>query len=208
MKSVKNLLWFVLGLFVFILTGCQEPKEELGGITLKYDKSVYNVSMKKALEASSDFVKQSVKSQNSRDAFVQLTEEDSWQGYIENEYGKNWNVPSNIYGTSLESADNVLKINGEELGSLQEMVFHKDENGNFVKAVFQYKDHLYYVLDYPASNGSYLVLSSEDDYDHICFTQDGKIDSTDFSNFKIWVWDYAADGQLHRRGNLGYAYTL
>ncbi|MCR4734065.1 MAG: hypothetical protein K5829_03550 [Treponema sp.] len=208
MKSVKNLLWFVLGLFVFVLTGCQEPKEELGGITLKYNKSVYNVSMKKALEASSDFVKQSVKSQNSREAFVELTEEDSWQGYIENEYGKNWNVPSNIYGTSLETADNVLKINGEELGSLQEMVFHEDENGNFVKAVFQYKDHLYYVLDYPASNGSYLVLSSEDDYDHICFTQDGKTNSSDFSNFKIWVWDYAADGQLHRRGNLGYAYTL
>ena len=59
-------------------------------------------------------------------------------------------------------------------------MFHKDENGNFTKTVFQYKDKLYYVLDYQAGNGSYLILSSEDDYEHICFTQDGKTDSPDF----------------------------
>lgn len=87
-------------------------------------------------------------------------------------------------------------------------MFHKDENGYFTKAVFQYKDELYYVLDYQADKGSYLILSSEDDYEHICFTQDGKTDSSDFSDFKIWVWEYAADGQLYRNGNLGYAYTL
>ena len=141
--------------------------------------------MKDALNRSKEFVNKSVKAQNSRKAFVEPSGEDLWQGFIKNNYGTNWNVPSSIYGTSLEAAENELIINGEKLGTLQNLVFHKDENGNFTKAVFQYKDELYYVLDYQAGNGSYLILSSEDDYEHICFTQDGKTNSSDFSNFKI-----------------------
>lgn len=213
MNFLRKSLWIWLGFFLLVFFGCNNGlnsnQETLGGITLDYNTSFYNTPMKEALKASQDLVKQSVKSSNnSRATFVEPTEEDSWQGYISNKYGNNWNVPSSIYGTSLDTADNTLVINGEELGTLQDLVFHKDENGNFTKAVFQYKDNLYYVLDYQTGNGSYLVLSSEDNYDHICFTQDGKIDSPDFSNFKIWVWDLAADGQLYRRGNLGYAYTL
>ena len=201
-----------MGIIGFVFFGCNNGmnsnQENPGGITLDYNTSVYNVSMKDALNRSKEFVNKSVKAQNSRKAFVEPSGEDLWQGFIKNNYGTNWNVPSSIYGTSLEAAENELIINGEELGTLQNLVFHKDENGYFTKAVFQYKDELYYVLDYQADKGSYLILSSEDDYEHICFTQDGKTDSPDFSNFKIWVWEYNADGQLYRNGNLGYAYTL
>lgn len=216
MNFIKKLLLIGMGIIGFVFFGCNNGmnsnqdgnQENLGGITLDYNTSVYNVSMKDALNRSKEFVSKSVKAQNSRKAFVEPDKEDLWQGFINNKYGTNWNVPSSIYGTSLEAAENELIINGEELGTLQNLVFHKDEKGNFTKAVFQYKDELYYVLDYQTGNGSYLILSSEDDYEHICFTQDGKTDSPDFSNFKIWVWEYAADGQLYRNGNLGYAYTL
>jgi len=44
--------------------------------------------------------------------------------------------------------------------------------------------------------------------DSVCFTQDNKTSSKDFSNFKIWTWCTASDGKFYRQGNLGYAYTL
>lgn len=115
-----------------------------------------------------------------------------------------WNVPSNVYGTDLVAARNSLVVNTEHLGNLQNMVFHKDEHGHITKGVFQYKGHLYYVLD----KGNYVVLSSEDDLYHICVDQEGYTSSDDFSNFKIWVWDKDANGKFYRYGNLGYAYTL
>ena len=188
--------------------GCSQGNQP----AVDYDTAVFNVPMKEALKASQDFVKQSVKSAADRSAFVELDEDDKWEGFIYNDWGGNWNVPSNIYGTSLTTADNTLVINGEELGTLQELVFHKETiNGKdcFTKAVFEYKGYLYYVRDYGEDgNGSYIVLCSEDDLDHICFTQDGKINSEDFSNFKIWTWIKGSDGKLYRDGNLGYAYTL
>ncbi|MBO4638909.1 MAG: hypothetical protein J5710_04070 [Treponema sp.] len=197
----KNPTTFMILAFIAaisLLAGCNGSPN---GNTA-YDSTYYNVSMRDALQASQAFVKESVKKSASRSAFVDLEEEDTWQGYI----GTNWNVPSSIYGTSLTTADNELVINGENLGTLQELVFHKDEEGHFTKAVFEYKGNLYYVMD--DQDGRFVVLSSEDDYDHIFFTQDGKAFTKDWSNFKIWTWVKAGDGKLYRNGNLGYAYTL
>ena len=197
-------------LMVAVITSCGNGNSV--NAVADYDKTVFNVPMREALKASQDFVKQSVKSESGdRSAFVELEEEDKWEGFIQNQYGNNWNVPSNIYGTNLDTADNTLVINDEELGTLQELVFHTENiNGQdcFTKAVFEYKEFVYYVLDFDTGNGSYIVLCSEDDLDHICFTQDGKTSSKDFSNFKIWVWDEDGSGNYYRSGNLGYAYTL
>lgn len=204
---MKKCSFFIALTMAFLLViGCNNGNQSASG-DADYDTGVFNVPMRAALEASQDFVKQSVKSSADRAAFVELSEDDKWEGFID----YNWNVPSNIYGTSLTTADNTLVINGEELGTLQELVFHKEKlNGQdcFTKAVFEYKGYVYYVLDYDTGNGSYIVLCSEDDLDHICFTQDGKTNSPDFSNFKIWVWEKDNDGNYYRRGNLGYAYTL
>ena len=190
---------------VSLLTGCAGSHDDV-----VFDSGYYNVSMKAALEASQGFVNQSVKANTNRSAFVELSEEDMWQGYIQNEYGDNWNVPSNIYGTSLTTADNTLVINDEELGTLQELTFHKNSNGNFTRAVFEYKGYLYYVFDKSeyVPNESYIVLASEDDFDHIYFDQKGKTNTEDWSNFKIWTWTKAANNQFYRSGNLGYAYTI
>jgi hypothetical protein len=194
---------------ISLLAGCKgSPNGSTGGDTT-YDSTYYNVSMKEALQASQGFVSQSVKSQAGRNAFVDLSDDDKWQGYITNDYGNNWNVPSSIYGTSLTTADNELVINGENLGTLQELVFHKEKiNGHdcFTKAVFEYKGQLYYVMD--DQDGRFVVLSSEDDYDHVFFTQDKLTNIDDWSNFKIWTWVKAADDKLYRNGNLGYAYTI
>ena len=196
-------------LMAAVITGCGSGNP---GNT-DYDTTVFNVPMREALKASQDFVKQSVKSESgSRSAFVDLAEEDKWEGFIYNDWGGNWNVPSNIYGTSLTTADNTLVINGETLGTLQDLVFHKENiNGQdcFTKAVFEYKGYLYYVLDTNNGNsGGYVVLCTEDDLNTVCFTQEGKIGTDDFSNFKIWTWVKGSDGDYYKDGNLGYAYTL
>lgn len=196
---------FVILILCFF-SGCSEiVNTPIKGGDLNYDTLIFNVSMKEVIESSKDFVKSSILSESSRSALFELSEEDKWQGYIKN---NQWNVPSNVYGVNLNAADNKLFVNGEDLGTLQNLVHHKDEWGNYRKAVFEYNGYLYYVLDKESNYGSYIVLSSEDDYEHICFDQEGKLDSPDFSNFKIWQWYEGPDGEMYRRGNLGYAYTL
>ena len=206
---MKKLILIISALLMItLITSCENANQIDNQGNAEYDTTVFNVPMREALKASQDFVKQSVKASADRSAFVELEEDDKWEGFINNGWGGNWNVPSNIYGTSLDTADNTLVINGEELGTLQELVFHK-ENGCFTKAVFEYKGYLYYVLDTNNGNsGGYVVLCTEDDLNTVCFTQDGKINTPDFSNFKIWTWAKDIDGNLLRYGNLGYAYTL
>ena len=198
---MKNRVLALLILTLVLFCGCSFSNNYNPG---NYDKSIYNVPMSEVIKASKDFIMGSVQTELVRSAFVELSEEDKWQGYI----GYNWNVPSNIYGTSLNSADNKLVINGEDLGTLQNLIHHKDENGKFRKAVFEYNGYIYYVLDKETDNGSYIVLSTADDFEHICFDQEGKLESKDFSNFKIWQYYQASDGELYRNGNMGYAYTL
>ena len=160
---------FVILILCFF-SGCSEiVNTPIKGGDLNYDTSIFNVSMKEVIESSKDFVKSSVLSESSRSALFELSEEDKWQGYIE--YNQ-WNVPSNVYGVNLTAADNKLFVNGEDLGTLQNLVHHKDEWGNYRKAVFEYNGYLYYVLDKESDYGSYIVLSSEDDYEHICFDQE------------------------------------
>ena len=110
-------------------------------ISLSYNKDVYKYKVEDVLKAGQSFVNQSVKSKaGARAAGVELSDDDKWQGYIDGMY----NVPSNIYGTSLTASENQLKIQGEDLGTLQNLVHSKNEAGNYTKAVFEYKDHLYY----------------------------------------------------------------
>lgn len=182
-------------------TGGNENEPSSSG---KIDSSVFNVPFSDAINASKSFVNESIKNSNSRAAFIELSEEDQWQGYINNQYGNNWNVPSNIYGTSYTPAENELKLKKEsgteDLGTLVELIHHKDENDHFVKAAFTYKGYDYYVLD----KGNYTVLCSSDDLDHIFLDQMDYIDTKNFSNFKIWVWN---EDKTARNGNLGYANT-
>lgn len=201
----KNiLLSSVLSLLALTFIGCGSPYDDNQSdeITLPYDKTVFTYSISDAIEDSKAFVQSSIQDDYlaGREAFAEPKENDKWQGFI----GGIWNVPSNIYGTDLDAARNSLVINTEHLGNLQNMVFHRDEDNHIRKGVFQYKGHLYYVLD----KGNYVVLSSEDDLDHICVDQEDYINTDDFSNFKIWVWDKDAIGEFYRDGNLGYAYTL
>ena len=219
MKKSKTLQFLIFALTTALLfTACPDPNGANPGDdpkpqqendvpltpTLEYDKSVYTITMNDVIKSSKDFVNKSIKAEVSRAA--ELSDDDKWQGYID----YMWNVPSNIYGTNENPGDNKLVINNEELGTLQPLVHSTDENGNYRKALFEYKGHLYYVLDKGNEdpNNSYVVLSSEDDFNHIVFDQAGKIGSDDWSNFKIWVWEKDLNGELYRRGNLGYSYTL
>ena len=84
MNFIKKLLLIEMGLIGFVFFGCNNGmnskqdgnQENLCGITLDYNTSIYNVSMKDALNRSKDFVSKSVKAQNSREAFVEPSEED------------------------------------------------------------------------------------------------------------------------------------
>ena len=131
---MKKLIGELFLLFVtasFLLVSCANGTEE-SGENLPYDAKVYNVSMADALAAGEDFAKQSIKSEFANRSAITLCKEDTWEGYISNDYGRNWNVPSSIYGVSLESiSENPLIVNGEDLGTLQNLQHHKDENGNF-----------------------------------------------------------------------------
>ena len=178
-------------------------------ISLSYNKDVYKYKVEDVLRAGQSFVNQSVKSKaGARAAAVELTDDDKWQGYIDGMY----NVPSNIYGTSLTASENQLKIQGEDLGTLQNLVHSKNEAGNYTKAVFEYKGHLYYVWDKGVlnPNNSYVVISSADnnELDNIVFDQKNHLYKPEWSNFKIWVWDTDEEGNVYRRGNLGYVYTI
>ncbi len=67
------------------------------------------------------------KSKNEIEAFsldipsAEVFSEDEWQGIIDNQ---NWNVPIGIYGTKLNDASGVLVVNGETLGTLQNLTHH------------------------------------------------------------------------------------
>lgn len=84
MNFIKKLLLIGMGIIGFVFFGCnngmnsnQEGNQENpGGITLDYNTSVYNVSMKDALNRSKEFVNKSVRAQNSRKAFVEPSGED------------------------------------------------------------------------------------------------------------------------------------
>lgn len=209
MKKGLFLSGAVIGL-VSLFVSCGSP---LDG-KKDFDHEYYNIGMGEAISASKDFVNNSVKSSvtASRAAFVELSDDDKWQGYIDGM----WNVPSNVYGTDEYSANNQLVINGEDLGTLQELYFHKDEAGNFRKGIFEYKGNFYYVLDKETltnkESDSYVILAASDGLDKVVVDQKDYFDNPeksfireDFSNFKIWIWE---DNGENRRGNLGYAYTL
>lgn len=216
-KFKKLTLTCIAVLSAFIFVACSNGVDATSDdkpagnpeISLSYNKDVYKYKVEDVLKAGQSFVNQSVKSKvGARAASVQLAEEDKWQGYIDGMY----NVPSNIYGTSLTASENQLKIQGEDLGTLQNLVHSKNADGNYTKAVFEYKDHLYYVWDKGVlnSNNSYVVISSADDTDtdHIVFDQQEHLYKPEWSNFKIWVWDTDEGGNVYRRGNLGYVYTI
>ena len=97
-KFSTTFLVFALIAALSLLAGCNGSPN---GNTA-YDSTYYNVSMREALQASQAFVKESVKKSASRSAFVDLEEEDTWQGYITN----NWNVPS----SSIPMSASYLKV--------------------------------------------------------------------------------------------------
>ena len=132
MSFLRKTKLLILSLITaLVLAGCtdpnggtpEEPVDSSQFPTLDYNKAVYTIPMAKALEASNDFVKKSIKAEVNRGADLSVSEEDTWQGYIDSM----WNVPSNIYGTSSTLANNKLVINNEELGTLQPLVHNTDE---------------------------------------------------------------------------------
>lgn len=168
MKKGLFLSVAIIGL-VSLFVSCGSP---LDG-KKDFDHEYYNIGMDEAISASKDFVNDSVKSSvtASRAAFVELSDDDKWQGYIDGM----WNVPSNVYGTDEYSANNQLVISGEDLGTLQELYFHKDEAGNFRKGVFEYKGNFYYVLDKETltnkESDSYVILAASDGLDKVVVDQ-------------------------------------
>ena len=216
-KFKKLTLTCIAVLSAFIFVACSNGVDATSDdkpagnpeISLNYNKDVYKYKVEDVLKAGQSFVNQSVKSKvGARTASVALSEDDKWQGYIDGMY----NVPSNIYGTSLTASENQLKIQGEDLGTLQNLVHSKNEDGKYTKAVFEYKGHLYYVWDKGVlnPNNSYVVISSADnnELDNIVFDQKNHLYKPEWSNFKIWVWDTDEGGNVYRRGNLGYVYTI
>lgn len=194
---LKSFVVFFIFLFVSVFTSCSYFSDVA---TLSYNKSLFNISMEEVLESSMSFVQASVTPipENAKDEEKEeIINLDNWQGFIDDL----WNVPSSVYGTSLDSE---LVINGENLGTLQNLFHHKDAYGNFEKAVFEYNDFVYYVLH----NGSSIVLSKTDSLDYIFLDKDDKIGTSDFSNFKMWIWDESEDGLKYRKTNLGNVYIL
>lgn len=158
--------------------------------TQKYDTSVFNISMSEPLEATKEILKTYANSDD-------FSKEDKWQGYIDN----NWNVPVYSYGTTL-NCDDKLVVNGEDLGTLQNLMHFKKAVGNGIydKAVFEYNGYVYYVIG--------LNLSTQDDLDHVIVTARENKSSKDFSDFMFWYWKKGPDGNIYKYGNVGYAYTL
>lgn len=199
------------------------------------DTSTFNIPMSEVIQASQGFVKESIKNSINlnndtlasdykfysndtlasdykiyADYFVTPSSDDKKQG----KEGGNWNVPTNIYGTSLTAAENTLTINGEDLGTLVDLKHYKNTQGQYRKAIFSYKKHIYYVLyknDFTSkSEDNYVIISTTNDInpEHIVMDQAGKINTPDFSNFKFWKWDKDGNGNYYCYANLGYASTL
>lgn len=198
---------------LLIFAGCSNPSSASNGSSDKSNDSVpssvpetFSVQFPEVLEKSEEFVKKSLKANIPSRAALNPTEEDKWEGRINYQNG-NWNVPSYFYGVA--SGDNLV-VNGEDLGTLQNLYHSKDENGNYRKATFVYKDKLYYVFDKSeyVRNDSYIVLGTADNVESIIFDQKDKTDTPEFSNFKFWVWERDLANVCYRTGDLGYAYTL
>lgn len=202
----KSIIISGLAACALLFASCSNASSDSGSsVPANYDAPFTEV-----LSSSAEFAKKSIKacvpSRSSR-AAVTPSAEDKWEGRIQNSYGNNWNVPSYYYG--LNPGDS-LEINGENLGTLQNLYHETDEYGNYRKASFVYKDQVYYVFDKAdyVPNDSYVVLATEDNVNSIIFDQKGKTNSPEFSNFKFWVWERDLANDLYKYGNLGYAYTL
>ena len=198
---------------LLIFAGCSNPSSASNGSSDKSNDSVpstvpenFSVQFPEVLEKSEEFVKKSLKANIPSRAALNPTEEDKWEGRINYQYG-NWNVPSYFYG--VVPGDNLV-VNGEDLGTLQNLYHSKDENGNYRKATFVYKDKLYYVFDKSeyVRDDSYIVLGTADNVESIIFDQKDKTDTPEFSNFKFWIWERDLANVCYRTGDLGYAYTL
>ncbi len=175
-------------------------------ITLPYDTATFTSSMSDALASALNFVRQSIKpTSGARSAAATPGEDDTYQNWID----WRWNVPSNVYGTDTDPYNNTLTVNGEYLGRMQNLVHHRNAQGKYERAVFQYKGHLYYVL--PNENNGWEnppSLSSENDYSHVFLNMADNTESEYFSDFGLWRWYTLTDGSLYRGGNCGHGYTL
>ena len=211
MKKIVLFSCFIGVLFLF--ASCANGTSDSEGPSIS---SEYNALFDEVLASSAEFAKQSIKAcvpsrNSSRSAFRSVlvpSEEDKWEGRIQYSNGiGNWNVPSYYYGSLPGDS---LVVNGEDFGELQDLDHIKDENGNYRKARFVYKDNVYYVFDKAdyVPEDRYVVLGTADNVESIIFDQDGKYNSPEFSNFKFWVWERDLTDTLYRRGDLGYAYTL
>lgn len=119
-----------------------------------------------------------------------------------------WNVPSSVFGISTDAYDNILTINGENLGRMQNLVHHRDDAGRYSSAVFQYKGHLYYVFGtYVPDVGDVPVICSANDSSQVWLDVMTKRDSSSYSEARVWVWDYFYNS-LFRNGWTGMVFTL
>lgn len=204
----KSFLISGIAAALLLISGCANASS--GSDSGKSNKipNNYNVKFEQVLSSSAEFTQKSIKALVPSRAAIEPTEEDKWEGRIQYANGTgNWNVPSYYYG--LKAGDSLV-VNGEDLGSLQELYHTKDERGNYRKASFIYKDTVYYVFDKAdyEPQSSYIVLGTADNLNSIIFDQKGKTASPEFSNFKFWVWERDLNNEIYRRGDLGYAYTL
>ena len=172
------------------------------------------LTIEEALRASEEFTNRSIGSCLPSRANPQasttssITEDDKWEGYFQYSNGTGlWCVPSYKYGVK---AGDSLIVNGEDLGTLQNLEYKKDEKGNYRSAKFVYKNQTYYVFDKSdfVKNANYNVIGTAVDDKSIIIDQSVSYNSPDFSNFRFWFWDRDLADDLYRVGDLGYAYTV
>lgn len=199
----KSILFVSLAASLVLFAACSNGS---GGSGSSDFPAGYNTSMEDVLEASKYFAEKSIKANIPSRTALNPTAEDKWEGRIKYQ-NSIWNVPSYFYG--LEVGDELV-VNGEDLGTLQDIAHKTDENGNFRKGAFVYNDYTYYIFDKGdyVENENYIVISSQEDINHLVVDQKDKTNTADFSNFKFWIWDRDLKNECYRRGNLGYAYTL
>ena len=210
MKKIFKIISILLCCFMFLFasTGCANAASDGGscsGGSVSVPASFYT-PIENLLEASKDFATKSIKANVPSRSALNPSNDDKWEGRIKYQYG-NWNVPSYFYGIN---PGQQLVVNGEDLGTLQNLYHVKDKNNNYRKASFVYKDKVYYVFDKGdyVKGENWVVLSSSDDINHIIFDQKDKTNTPEFSNFKFWVWERDLANICFRTGDLGYAYTL